>query len=84
MSNPKPIDQAVSADLRSSHAALLRAARRAREIAAQTGTAIVVWHDGALEYINPAEPAPVTAHAGEPGPKLPSPQPPGQDGGDEA
>lgn len=48
--NPKPIEQANDAVLRFSLPALQRAALRAREVARQTGTAIVVTRDGALEY----------------------------------
>lgn len=53
MTNPKPIQDAVDPDLRGSWPALHRAAQRARELAAQTGTAIVVSHDGVIEYIRP-------------------------------
>lgn len=53
--NPKPIEQARDADLRLSFVALQRAARRAREIAEQTGTAIVISRDGILEYCQPKE-----------------------------
>lgn len=51
--NPKPIEQARDADLRLSFVALQRAAQRAREIAEQTGTAIVTSRDGILEYCQP-------------------------------
>jgi cytochrome c551/c552 len=51
--NTRPINQALDADLRLSMAALERAAQRARVIAAQTGTAIVVCHDGIIEHIPP-------------------------------
>ncbi|MDG4551103.1 MAG: hypothetical protein P9F19_16890 [Candidatus Contendobacter sp.] len=54
--NTKPIEQARDADLRGSQAALLRAAQRARQIAAQTGTAIVVVHNGVMEHIYPSAP----------------------------
>lgn len=53
MKEPKPIEQAVNADLRGSWPALQRAAQRARELAIQTGTAIVVSHNGVIEYIRP-------------------------------
>jgi len=49
--NKRPIEQAHDADLRFSSAALQRAALRARELAIKTGTAIVVSHDGKLEYL---------------------------------
>lgn len=51
--NKRPIDEAKNADLRGSFQALQRAARRARELATQTGTAIVVSRDGKLEYLAP-------------------------------
>lgn len=51
--NEKPIEMALDPDLRLSRDALLRAAQRAREVAAQTGTAIVVRQQGVLRYIYP-------------------------------
>jgi len=51
--NTKPIEQARTPDLRGSWAALQRAALRARQIAAQTGTAIVVSEAGKLRHIYP-------------------------------
>ncbi|SDX47719.1 hypothetical protein SAMN05421644_10483 [Allochromatium warmingii] len=51
--NTKPLEQALNADLRGSWPALQRAAQRARELAAQTGTAIVVSRDGKIEHIQP-------------------------------
>ena len=51
--NTKTIDQANTADLRGSWAALQRAARRARELAAQTGTELVVSRNGIIERIKP-------------------------------
>ena len=51
--NPKPIQQAKSADLRGAWPALQRAAQRARLLAAQTGTAVVVERDGVLHHIYP-------------------------------
>jgi hypothetical protein len=51
--NKQPIETARDADLRLSPQAMQRAARRARELAAQTGTAIVVSRDGVIEYIRP-------------------------------
>ena len=41
--NKQSIEAARDADLRLSQHAMQRAARRAHELAAQTGTAIVVW-----------------------------------------
>jgi hypothetical protein len=52
----KTIDQATSADLRGSWQALLRAAQRARELAAKTGTELVVSRDGVIERIRPEPP----------------------------
>lgn len=57
--NPKPIEQARDSDLRLSPVALQRAAQRAREIAEQTGTAIVISRDGILEYRQPIAESPV-------------------------
>lgn len=51
--NGKTIDQAKSADLRGSWPALLRAAQRARELAAQTGTELIVMRNGVLQRIRP-------------------------------
>lgn len=56
--NKQPIETAHDADLRLSHNALRRAARRARELAARTGTAIVISRNGVIEQVSPkAEPA---------------------------
>lgn len=52
--NPKPIQQAKSASLRGSWPALQRAAARARQLAAQTGTAIVVTRGGVMQHIYPS------------------------------
>jgi hypothetical protein len=54
MTNKRPISQAKSADLRGSLPALRRAAERARQIAAQTGTAIIIERAGKLERVYPA------------------------------
>jgi len=51
--NGKTIDQAKTTDLRGSWPALQRAARRARELAAQTGTELIVMRDGVLQRIRP-------------------------------
>lgn len=53
--NKQPIDTARDVDLRLLPQAMQRAARRAWELAAQTGTAIVVSHDGVIEYIHPRQ-----------------------------
>ncbi len=55
--NKQPIETARDADLRLSPQAMQRAARRARELAAQTGTAIVVIRDGVIEHIRPQQEA---------------------------
>ncbi|MGK2915351.1 MAG: hypothetical protein ACSLE5_13050 [Porticoccaceae bacterium] len=59
--NPEPIENARDTDLRLSRQALQRAARRAYELAARTGTAIIVSRNGVIEYIepNPADVVPV-------------------------
>lgn len=61
--NPQPIDTARDVDLRLSVAAMHRAAQRARELALQTGTAIVISRQGVVQMISPPEtatgPAPV-------------------------
>lgn len=49
----KTIDEAHNADLRGSWQALQRAARRARELAAQTGTELIVSRNGVIERIKP-------------------------------
>ena len=47
--NTKPIEEAKNADLRGSFPALQRAALRARELAARTGTKLVVGRGGVIE-----------------------------------
>lgn len=49
--NKQPIEAARDADLRFSEQAMRRAAQRAREVAQQTGTAIVICRDGVLEEL---------------------------------
>ncbi len=58
--NTRSIEEARDADLRLSIIALERAARRARELAARTGTALIVTRNGAIERILPGAPASVT------------------------
>ena len=53
MTNQQPIENALDADLRLSRPALQRAALRARELARQTGTAIVISKNGFIERISP-------------------------------
>ena len=54
--NKLPIAQAKDRDLRLSLAALQRAAQRAREVAAATGTALVISRNGVIEHIVPKTP----------------------------
>ena len=62
--NKPLIDTARDADLRFSHQALLRAAQRARALALQTGTVIIVSRNGVVEQIDPAaEAAPLSVQA---------------------
>lgn len=51
--NKQPIETARDTDLRLSFQAMRRAAQRARELAVQTGTAIVVSQNGVIEHIRP-------------------------------
>lgn len=51
--NKQPIEAARDADLRLSQNAMQRAVHRAHEVAAQTGTVIIVSHKGVIEQINP-------------------------------
>lgn len=51
--NQQPIEQADNADLRGSWPALQRAAERARAIAAQTSTYVVIAREGVIEHIQP-------------------------------
>ncbi len=55
--NSRPLHEARDPDLRGSLQALQRAAKRAREIAAQTGTAIVVSRNGVITHIRPTSAA---------------------------
>ena len=61
----KPLSSARDPDLRLSQVAMERAAWRARQVAAQTGTAIVVIRDGVMEMIEPRL-MPATDGASEP------------------
>ena len=67
--NGKPLENARSSDLRGSWQALQRAAQRAREVAVQTGTDLVVTRNGVLEHIKP-KPTPTPT----PTPELDSPE----------
>ncbi|MEY2684810.1 MAG: hypothetical protein RJA09_1954 [Pseudomonadota bacterium] len=59
--NKQPIESARDADLRFFQQAMDRAALRARELVRQTGTALVVSHEGVIELIRfDAGPAPAS------------------------
>ena len=51
--NKRPIAQSTDRDLRLSEVALQRAAQRARAVAAATGTALVISHNGVIEHLAP-------------------------------
>ncbi len=51
--NKRPIEQANDRDLRLSLVALERAARRARDLAAATGTDLVISRNGVIEHVRP-------------------------------
>ncbi len=55
MSHTHSLQHARSSSLKGTMAAMLRAAQRARQIAAQTHTALVVQRNGALEYLYPPQ-----------------------------
>lgn len=60
----RPIESARDSDLRLSQAAMQRAAQRARELAAQTGTALIVSEDGVIKQLYPkADAVPPTVQA---------------------
>ncbi|MDQ3563307.1 MAG: hypothetical protein M3436_03925 [Pseudomonadota bacterium] len=54
----QPVSRLPDVDMQAAPAALLRAARRAREIARQTGTAVVVVRDGKLVEERQSAPEP--------------------------
>ncbi len=58
--NTKPIETAKDADLRAVPQALARAAQRARELAARTGTRLVVAERGEV-VLDAVTPQPATA-----------------------
>jgi hypothetical protein len=62
--NTRPIAKAHDADLRLSPIAMERAARRAHELAARTGTDIIVSRNGVIERILPQQ-ASATEHVQE-------------------
>lgn len=70
--NRQPISSARDADLRLSQQALERAARRVHELAARTGTLVVVSRQGVVEWIEamrderaPAVQEPSASYGGE-------------------
>ena len=58
--NKQPIEMARDPDLRLSAVALQRAARRAHELAHQTGTAVVISRDGVVQHVQPKPSLPAT------------------------
>lgn len=63
--NKQSIETAHDPDLRLSQNAMQRAALRAHALATQTGTAIVVSHNGVIEQIEPT-PEPIAQSVQEP------------------
>lgn len=51
--NPKPLSEARDEDARNATAALIRAAQRARIVAEQTNTAIIIMRDGQITRVTP-------------------------------
>ena len=51
--NKRPIEEAKYRDIRLSQVAPQRAALRARDLAASTGTSYVLSRDGVIEYVTP-------------------------------
>jgi hypothetical protein len=49
--NTKSIENAKDHDMASSITAIRRAAKRAGQVAAQTGTSLIVWRDGQIERV---------------------------------
>ena len=49
--NKNAIEQAKDSDMASSIDAIRRAAKRARQVAAQTGTALIVWHGEQIDRV---------------------------------
>ncbi len=64
--NKQPIEQAHDTDLRLSRAPMQRAALRAREIAARTGTSLVVSEGGQVRHIQVAPVLPTVMQVQEP------------------
>lgn len=53
--NLRPIEEARDPDLRGIAPALERAALRARELARETGTAVVISRNGVIEHLWPGQ-----------------------------
>lgn len=70
--NLRPIQEARDPDLRGIAPALERAALRARELARQTGTAVVISRNGVIEHLWPGQ-ADDTIGPAAPSPALPKP-----------
>jgi len=51
----RPISEAKDPDLRSSQAALDRAAKRARDVAIKSGTSLVVKRNGKTALVDPSK-----------------------------
>ena len=66
--NDRPIEQAADEDLRWSMIALQRAAKRAHELAAKTGTPIVISRNGIVEYLKADDLLDAPIHVQEPSP----------------
>ncbi len=58
MTDQHPIEHARDPDLKLVKVALQRAAIRARLIAAQTGTYLVIGRNGVVELVDPGSPSP--------------------------
>lgn len=65
--NKKPIESARDADIRQSAAAMKRAAQRARAIATQTGTYLVVSEKGKVRHVSPTAVKPESKNGGKAG-----------------
>ena len=66
---PQPAYSELPADslpiLKGSLAALRRAAQRARQVALQTGTDLIIVRDGRIVHVNPAEEVPSMSQPGQ-------------------
>lgn len=64
--NKQPVEQSQDLDLQHSMAAMQRAALRARELARQTGTCLVISRNGIVELLEPDAPELETLSVQEP------------------